>query len=194
MKKYFKKVLIVTLCLCTIIGSTNIGECDAFGTIYYQIKIISSFKFGGKMRFIERVPEKTLKKYTIYEAKISDNPGGVGKNIIGSSISDGAHYVKTKTFYKYKNGKKYKYYGYQKIRKVGDIYIIDKNVYDLSPSIKSNKVKTYVKEQAKAYVLGKSRNGVYYNSTKDRKMWILNMSLFGKVKSIKRKRTLRTIY
>lgn len=193
MKKYLKKVLIVTLCLCTIIGCTNIGECNAFGTTYYKIKIASSDFFGNKRNLIVIMPKKNLKKYTIYEGKTSGNPGGIGKDIIDSSISGGAHYVKSKTWYEYKNGKKYKYCGYQKIRKVGDIYVVDKNVYKLRPAIKSNKVKTYMKKQAKAYVIGTTL-GAKYNVTKRREGWIAEMC-FSKVTSIKKKWTLDdTVY
>ena len=191
MKKYLKKVLIVTLCLCTIIGCTNIGECNAFGTTYYQIKITSASSFFGKKKYNVIIPKKKLKKYTIYEGKTSGNPGGIGKDIMGSSISGGAHYVKSGTWYEHKNGKKYKYCGYQKIRKVGDIYVIDGKTYKLRPAIKSNKVKTYVKKQAKTYVIG-TTVGADYNVTERRKPWIAEM-YFGKVTSIKKKWTLEDI-
>lgn len=191
MKKYLKKVLIVIICLCTIIGGANIEECNAiplleeiFGTVYYQVQ----YKTANGKSFTKKVPKKTLRRYPIYEAKISDNPGGVGKDIMNSSISGGAHYVKTKRwYYKYKNGKKYKYRAFQKVRKVGDIYIIDKNTFYLLPHIKSNKVKTYLKKQRTSYVLGESSNAVYYSVIDSRRKWIGEMSFTGKVKSIKKR-------
>ena len=190
MKKYLKKVLIVTLCLCTIIGGANIGESNAapleetFGTVYYQVK----YNAYGK-KYTKKLPKKSLTHYTIYEAKKSGNPGGVGKAIRNSSISAGAHYVVTRAYFEYKNGKRYLYYSYQKVRKVGGIYVIDKNVYNLRPWIRSDKLKKYIKTDDWVYVLGASSDGVFFSETMGRRQLLYDISYYGKVKSIKKRWT-----
>lgn len=171
-----KKIIMIVLCLCTMFGAFNsdmsVSEAAAktpIGTTYYKI----NFKYGLK-KYSEKVPVKSVHSMHVYKARKSSSTNSY---VTGSALSKGCYYVNAGTFYKVVNGKRYTYWAFQKVRKVGGIYIIDTNTYYSCPRIRTDKFNTYMISGDYDVVMGVSRTGVTFNKNVYNKDWLKKMSV-----------------